>query len=107
MKRAIWMTLGLALLLSVPALSGGEEEAALQKQVDKLKLAVAAQGAAIKEMQSWILVRKAEGKALAKAVRTAEKKGFLYPAPHVDAKRVLLQGLKQFAGAKAEQPKQE
>ena len=46
---------------------------------------------------------KAEGRQLVRAVEKSEKDGFAYPAPNVNARQGLLDGLKRFGDAVAEQ----
>lgn len=102
MKRALVMIPILALLLAVPAIpQESVTQADLGLQVSKLKEQVAQQATALKEMQSWMLAQQGQAKALAKKIKEAEKKGFLLPAPHNDAKQALLDGLKGLADSLA------
>lgn len=102
MKRAILMALGLALLLSIPTLTLADEKTDLQQQVDELSKTVEEQQTAIKEMQGYLDRQKKEAAALVKAVDRAVKEGFYYPAPHVDAKKALVEGLKSYARVAAD-----
>jgi peptidoglycan hydrolase CwlO-like protein len=91
------MALGLALLLSIPTLTMAQDESDLQQQVDELSKTVEQQQAAIKEMQGYLDKNQTEAAALLKALEKAEKEGFYYPAPHVDAKKALVAGMKSYA----------
>jgi hypothetical protein len=106
MKRAVLPILGLALLLSIPAVSQEEAEVPLPKQVEALTRKVEEQGAALKELQAYVDRQKAQAAKLRKSLATAEEEGFLLPAPNNEAKQALLGGLQDFAGVAAgEEPK--
>jgi hypothetical protein len=95
MKRAVFPALALALLLSVPAIS--QEEVDLGAEVTALKKKVEEQDAALKLLQQYVDNQKRQAGRLGKSLSTAEKEGFLLPAPNNDAKEALLSGLKDFA----------
>lgn len=98
MKRAILPALFFALLLAVPAIpQGGAREADLANQVEQLKEAVARQEAQIAELQKYVEAQKSAAAVLVRQVESADKKGYLYPAPNTDARKALLYGLKDFA----------
>ena len=102
MKRALWMTLALALLLAVPAVSQDKDtEMELKVELDKLKKTVAQQGEAIKLMHGWMLAQQGQARTLAGKLKEAEKKGFLSAGSNIDAKKALLDGLKGVAKAAA------
>jgi len=101
MKRAILPALGLALLLSIPAVSQEEEGVTLEKEVAALKKKVEEQGAALKALQTYVDRQKEQAKQLGKSLAAAEEGGFLEPAPNNDAKKALLSGLQEFAGVAA------
>lgn len=94
MKRAIWILLGLALVLSVPAFSQGDDGKKMKERVEALEEMTKAQAASIAKLESYVKALRAEGASLAAALKKAEKEGFLYPAPNTDAKKALLSGLK-------------
>jgi len=96
MKRAIVPALFLALLLSLPAVSQDDGDT-LQKDVDALKQKVEEQDAALKKLQDYVDAQKKQALSLAKSMDTAEREGFLLPAPNNDAKRAVLDGIRQFA----------
>jgi hypothetical protein len=100
MKRVILPALGLALLLSIPAISqeGGNP---LEKEVEELKKKVEGQDAALKELQAYVDRQKAGARKLSKSLASAEEEGFLLPAPNNEAKKSLLSGLQEFAGVAA------
>lgn len=100
MKRAILPALGLALLLSIPAVSQ-EEGVTLDQQVANLKKKVEEQDAALKALQTYVDHQKEQAKRLGKSLAAAEEEGFLLPAPNNDAKQTLLSGLQLFAGVAA------
>ncbi len=107
MKRAILPALGLALLLSIPAVSQ-EEGVTLDQEVATLKKKVELQDAALKALQTYVDQQKEQAKRLGKSLAAAEEGGFLEPAPNNDAKKALLSGLQDFAGVAAgEAPKAE
>ena len=107
MKRAILPVLGLALFLSIPAVSQ-EEAVTLDKQVEELKKKVEEQDKALKELQIYVEQQKTQAARLMKSLATAEEGGFLEPAPNNDAKKALLSGLQDFAGVAAgAEPKRE
>jgi len=96
MKRAILPTLGLALLLSIPAISQ-DETPTVEQQVEALNKKVEEQDAALKQLQAYVDNQKAQAKRLSKDLTTAEEGGFLMPVPANDAKKSLLSGLQEFA----------
>lgn len=100
MNRAILPALGLALLLSIPAVSQ-EEEMTLDKQVETLTKKVEEQEVALKALQAYVDRQKEQAKRLGKSLATAEEEGFTLPAPNNDAKETLLSGLQEFAGVVA------
>lgn len=100
MKRAILPALGLALLLSLPAVSQDEENP-MEKEIEALKVKVEEQDAAIKKLQTYVDNQKKQGARLNKSLAAAESEGFLLPAPNNDAKKSLLSGLQEFAGVAA------
>ena len=100
MKRAILPVLGLALFLSIPAVSQ-EEAAPLDKQVEELTKKVAEQEKALKALQTYVDQQKTQAARLGKSLAAAEEGGFLEPAPNNDAKKALLSGLQDFAGVAA------
>ena len=114
MKRAIFPALLIGVLLCVPALSGGDEDATfeLAVQVKELKEQVEKSEARIKSLEAFLRVQQQAAAKLGKAVKFAEQNGFAWPAPHIDAREALLKGLKQYTktaagGAKAEDYKAE
>jgi hypothetical protein len=100
MKRAILPVLGLALLLSLPAVSQ-DEGPTLDEKVEVLIKKVEEQDAALKELKAYVDNQKAQAKRLGKSLATAEKEGFTLPAPNNDAKESLLKGLQEFADVAA------
>jgi septal ring factor EnvC (AmiA/AmiB activator) len=100
MKRSILPVLGLALILSIPAVSQ-EEAAALDQQVAELTKKVAEQDKALKELRTYVDQQKAQAARLQKNLAAAEEGGFLEPAPNTDAKKALLSGLQDFADVAA------
>jgi len=96
MKRAIVPALFLALLLSLPAVSQ-DDERTLREEVDALKQKVEEQDAALKKLQDFVDRQKKQAGRLAKSMDKAEEEGFLLPAPNNDAKRALLDGIREFA----------
>jgi len=94
MKRVILPVLGLALLLSLPAVSQEAGGPTLDEKVEE-------QDAALKALQAYVENQKAQAKRLDKSLAKAEKEGFLLPAPNNDAKTSLLKGLQEFAGVAA------
>jgi hypothetical protein len=107
MKRAILPVLGLALLLSLPAISQ-EEGPTLDEKVEALTTKVEEQDAALKQLQAYVENHKKQAQRLDKSLAKAEEEGFLMPAPNNDAKASLLKGLQEFAGVAAGgEPKKE
>jgi hypothetical protein len=107
MKRAILPVLGLALLLSLPAVSQ-DEGPTLDEKVEALTKKVEEQDLALKALQTYVENQKAQAKRLDKSLAKAEEEGFLLPAPNNDAKTSLLKGLQEFAGvAGGAEPKKE
>jgi hypothetical protein len=100
MKRAILPVLGLALLLSLPAVSQ-DEGPTLDEKVEALTKKVEEQDLALKALQTYVENQKAQAKMLDKSLAKAEEEGFLLPAPNNDAKASLLKGLQEFAGVAA------
>lgn len=100
MKRAILPALGLALLLSIPAVSQ-DEEVTLPQEVETLKKKVEEQDVAIKQLQAYVEQQKKQAVKLGKSLAAAEEGGFLMPVPANDAKKSLLSGLQEFAGVAA------
>ena len=100
MKRAILPVLGLALFLSIPAVSQ-EEAKAIDKQVEELTKKVEEQDKALKELQTYVEQQKTQAARLSRNLASAEEGGFLEPAPNTDAKKALLSGLQDFAGVAA------
>lgn len=108
MKRAILPVLGLALFLSIPAVSQEEEAKTVDKQVEELTKKVEEQDKAIKALQVYVEQQKTQAARLMKSLAAAEEGGFLEPAPHTDARKALLSGLSDFAGVAAGgEPKRE
>ncbi|MHC4932846.1 MAG: hypothetical protein ACYTGV_11720 [Planctomycetota bacterium] len=114
MKRAIIPALLIGVLLCVPALSGGDEDEAVElaMQVKELKEQVAQSEARIKSLEAFLRVQQKAAAKLSKAVKFAEENGFAWPAPNIDAREALLKGLKEYSktaagGAKAGDPKGE
>lgn len=101
MKRVILPVLGLALLLSLPAVSQEAGGPTLDEKVEALTKKVEEQDAALKELQAYVENQKAQAKRLDKSLAKAEEEGFLLPAPNNDAKASLLKGLQEFAGVAA------
>lgn len=101
MKRAILPALGLALLLSIPAVSQEGEGVTLDQEVIALKKKVEEQDAALKALQTYVDQQKEQAKRLGKSLAAAEEGGFLEPAPNNDAKKALLSGLQEFADVAA------
>jgi len=101
MKRAIIPALFLALFLAVPAVpqDGGADELKLEIQV--LSEQVEKQGKALKELQTYVSNQRGQAAALVKALKKAEKEGFLMPIPANDAKKALLSGLQKYAAVAA------
>jgi septal ring factor EnvC (AmiA/AmiB activator) len=99
MKRAILPALGLALVLSLPAVS--QEEGDLRKEVDALKQKVEEQDAALKDLKTYVDRQKTQAARLAKSLAASEEQGFLLPAPNNDSRKALLAGLQEFAGVAA------
>ena len=98
MKRASWILFALALVLSVPAFSqGGADGKKMKDRVEALEELTKKQAASIATLEGYVRALKAEGTALTAALKKAEKEGFLYPAPNIDAKKSLLSGLKSAA----------
>ncbi|MGH7163656.1 MAG: hypothetical protein ACREID_09235 [Planctomycetota bacterium] len=96
MKRAIIPALLVALLFAVPA--GSQDDAAtLREEVDALKAKVEEQDRRIWTLHAYVDATKKEAKSLAKALESADKGGFTFPAPNADAKATLLKGLQAFA----------
>ena len=93
MKRALPITLVIALLFAVPALSQGDEKD-LATRVQQLEKQVEAQQKLQKDQAKDREDRHAE---LIKALADAEKKGYMFPAPNVDAKKALFAGLRALA----------
>jgi hypothetical protein len=100
MKRVILPVLGLALLLSLPALSqdGGPT---LDEKVEALTKKVEEQDAALKQLQAYVDNQKAQAKRLSKSLANAEQQGFLLAGTNNDAKVSLLKGLEDYAGVAA------
>ena len=99
MKRALFWTLGLGLLLAVPAIpqDGGDEAndwMAMRKVIE-------AQDARIAQLEGYVALHKSEAAELARRLRDADRQGFLYPAPNTDARKALLTGLTRFADTAA------
>ncbi|HEX5139146.1 MAG TPA: hypothetical protein VFY93_19415 [Planctomycetota bacterium] len=101
MKRVILPVLGLALLLSLPALSQDEGGPTLDEKVEALTKKVEEQDAALKQLQTYVDNQKAQAKRLGKSLASAEDQGFLLPAPNNEAKESLLKGLQEYAGVAA------
>ena len=96
MKRAILPALAIALLLAVPAIpQGGTSDT--EKRIEQLEQAAADQQKQIKDLQGYVNALKKEAATLVKHLARADKGGFTYPAPNVDAKEELLKGLQSFA----------
>jgi septal ring factor EnvC (AmiA/AmiB activator) len=101
MKRSILPVLGLALFLSIPAISQDEAKPSLDKQVEELTKKVEEQDKAMKELRTYVEQQKMQAARLARSLASAEEGGFLEPAPNTDAKKALLSGLQDFAGVAA------
>lgn len=107
MKRAILPVFGLALLLSIPAVSQ-DQGPTLDEKVEALTLKVAEQDAALKKLQTYVDNQKAQAARLGKSLATAEEEGFTLPAPNNEAKESLLKGLQEYAAvASGADPKKE
>ena len=101
MKRAILPALGLALLLSIPAVSQEGEGVTLDQEVAALKKKVEEQDAALKALQTYVDHQKAQAAKLGKSLAAAEEEGFLQPGTNMDARKSLLSGLQEYAGVAA------
>ena len=98
MKRAILPALVLAFLIAIPAVSqdGGTEDE-LAAKVEKLQEKVDQQELQLKRLETYAAATKAQAATLLKKLKFADEKGFIYPAPHTDARKALLYGLQDFA----------
>jgi len=101
MKRVILPVLGLALLLSLPALSQDDGGPTLDEKVEALTKKVEEQDAALKQLQTYVDNQKAQAKRLAKSLSTSEQQGFLLAGTNNDAKVSLLKGLEEYADVAA------
>ena len=99
MKRAILPALVLALCVAIPALSQDEENetAALMKDVAELKEKLDQQAGRIEQLEAYTAKTKSQANALHAKLKFAEKNGYMYPAPHNDARKALLFGLQDYA----------
>lgn len=101
MKRAILPALGLALLLSIPAISQEGEGVTLDQEVAALKKKVEEQDAALKALQTYVDHQKEQAAKLGKSLEAAEKEGFLEAGANMDSRKSLLSGLQEYAGVAA------
>jgi hypothetical protein len=100
MKRAIFPALLIAVFLAVPAIPQAERgEDELAQKVEELTELVSLQDARIKALEGSLKAQRSAAAAMGKAIKFAEKKGFAYPAPNIDAREALLKGLIDYAKA--------
>jgi len=99
MKRAFLWTLLLGLLLAVPAVP--QDGDSRDRVIEALEKKLEEQDLRLKTLEAYVEAQKTAGERLAAKVRQADKKGFLYPAPHTEAKKALLTGLGRYANAVA------
>jgi hypothetical protein len=96
MRRTLPFALPLLLLFAVAALpedrpgSPALDLPALQEKVEK-------QAAEIGALQAYVANAKEQAARLSEAVAASEKEGFLLPAPNNEAKRLLLDGIREYA----------
>ncbi len=110
MTRNIALALLVALLLASVAVPQGTTPVSTDGRVKLLEADVALLQETVKKQQELLkdsLARldtlKAEGLQLVKAVEKAERDGFAYPAPNINARQGLLDGLKRFGEAVSKQ----
>ena len=110
MTRNIALALLIALLLASVAVPQGTTAVSTDGRVKLLEADVALLQETVKKQEKLLkdaLARldtlKVEGRQLVRAVEKSEKDGFAYPAPNVAARQGLLDALKRFGDAVAEQ----
>jgi len=110
MTRKIALALLVALFLASAAVPQGTRRVSTDERVKLLEADVALLQETVKKQQKLLKdsvaqldTLKVEGLQLVKAVEKAERDGFAYPAPNVDARQGLLDGLKRFGEAVSKQ----
>jgi hypothetical protein len=98
MKRAILVALLIGLFLAVPAIpQGGAGDAKPGEELLELKAKVAEQEDRIAQLEEYLEAHKLAAAKLVERLKFADKKGFTYPAPNIDAREALLRGLTAYA----------
>jgi hypothetical protein len=98
MKRAILPALLIALFLAVPAIpQGGVGDGDPAQQIEELKAMVVEQEKRIDQLEGYLEAHKTAAAKLVAKLKFADKNGFTYPAPNIEAREALLKGLTAFA----------
>ena len=119
MKRTLILVAVLALLaLAVPAIPQGTNDkdrvVDLLKRIEALELIAAEHEDALvehhqrlEEAEAWIKRQNARHAHIVDLAVYSQKKGFLYPAPNIDARGAILRALHALDGGKAKLPTRE
>ena len=119
MTRTLILVAVLALMaFSVPAIPQGNDDKArvvdLLRRIEALELITAEQQDALAEhhirlekAEAWIKRQNARHAHIVELAVYSQKKGFLYPAPNIDARGAILHALHVLNGGKAKLPPRE